>query len=100
MNLDNFSQITKVLRTEYGLDSTDALIINELMRMRGHGDVPTMTLIKNFSEASQATTHTRVKKLIKAGWISRIGDEENLRVRKLVPTEKALNMVRHLGSVL
>jgi len=100
MKLDNFSHAIKMLRMDYGLDSTDVLIINELMRMRGKGDVPTMTLIKNFTESSQATTHTRVKKLIKAGWIERTNDEDNLRLRKLTPTDKALDMVRHLDSVL
>jgi DNA-binding MarR family transcriptional regulator len=58
-----------------------------------------MEIIKNFKAASHATTHSRIKKLVKHGFINRVADESNLRIKKLEPTPKYNDLVKYLGEL-
>jgi DNA-binding MarR family transcriptional regulator len=67
--------------------------------MNKQGDVLTMQFIKNFDGASEATTHARMKRLVQSGLLSRVGDDENLRIKKLKPTNKTSELVRYLAEI-
>jgi DNA-binding MarR family transcriptional regulator len=99
MKLEKLALALYSLRNRFKVDSTDLLILNAVLEMRKEGDVLTMQFIKNFKGASQATTHARMKKLLKNGLLVRVGDNENLRVKKLEPTAKTTELVKYLGEI-
>jgi DNA-binding MarR family transcriptional regulator len=99
MKLDKLAQALTDVRSKFKLDSTDLLIINSVLEMKKHGDVLTMQFVKNFGGASEATTHMRMKKLIKRGLLVRVGDDQNLRIKKLEPTGKTTELVKYLAEI-
>jgi DNA-binding MarR family transcriptional regulator len=58
-----------------------------------------MGIIRNFKATSPATTHARIKKLVRHGLIDRVADETNLRIKKLQPTAKYNDLVKYLGEI-
>jgi DNA-binding MarR family transcriptional regulator len=99
MNLDKLAQALNTVRDKFKIDSTDLLILNSVIEMNKRGDVLTMQFIKNFDGASEATTHARMKRLVQSGLLSRVGDDENLRIKKLKPTNKTSELVRYLAEI-
>ena len=100
MRLEKLAAALGGLRSKYNVDGTDVLILNAVYAMkREHGEVLTMQFIKSFKGASQATTHARMKKLLRCGLLDRVGDEKNLRVKKLEPTPKTQELVKYLAEV-
>lgn len=100
MKLEKLAAALNGLRSKYNVDGTDILILNAVYAMKQeHGEVLTMQFLKNFKGASQATTHARMKKLLKHGLLVRVGDEDNLRVKKLEPTTKTRELVKYLGEI-
>lgn len=100
MRLEKLAVALNGLRSKFNVDGTDILILNAIYAMKQeHGEVLTMQFIKNFKGASQATTHARMKKLLKCGLLARVGDEKNLRVKKLEPTTKTRDLVKYLAEV-
>lgn len=99
MKLEKLALALYSLRSKFKVDSTDILILNAVIEMKKQGDVLTMQFIKNFKGASQATTHARMKRLLQNGLLARVGDDENLRVKKLEPTAKTSELVKYLGEL-
>jgi hypothetical protein len=99
MKLDKLAQALNNVRDKFKVDSTDLLILNSVIEMNKQGDVLTMQFIKNFDGASEATTHARMKRLVQSGLLSRVGDDENLRIKKLKPTNKTSELVRYLAEI-
>jgi len=99
MKLDKLAQALNNVRDKFKVDSTDLLILNSVIEMNKQGDVLTMQFIKNFKGASEATTHARMKKLVQYGLLSRVGDENNLRIKKLKPTNKTSELVKYLAEI-
>jgi hypothetical protein len=99
MKLDKLAQALNNVRDKFKVDSTDLLILNSVIEMNKQGDVLTMQFIKNFDGASEATTHARMKRLVQSGLLSRVGDDENLRIKKLKPTNKTSELVKYLAEI-
>jgi len=99
MKLEKLALALNSLRSKFKVDNTDILILNGVLEMKKHGDVQTMQFIKNFKGASQATTHARMKKLLRQGLLARVGDDDNLRVKKLEPTAKTTELLKYLGEI-
>jgi DNA-binding MarR family transcriptional regulator len=99
MKLDKLAQALNNVRDKFKVDSTDLLILNSIIEMNKQGDVLTMQFIKNFDGASEATTHARMKRLVQSGLLSRVGDDENLRIKKLKPTNKTSELVKYLAEI-
>jgi DNA-binding MarR family transcriptional regulator len=99
MKLDKLAQALNNVRDKFKIDSTDLLILNSVIEMNKQGDVLTMQFIKNFDGASEATTHARMKRLVQSGLLSRVGDDENLRIKKLKPTNKTSELVKYLAEI-
>ena len=99
MKLDKLAQALNNLYAKFGVDTTDLLILNDVIEKNKQGDVLTMQFIKNFDGASQATTHARMKKLLDYGLLSRGGDDRNLRIKKLKPTSKTNELVKYLAEI-
>lgn len=99
MKLEKLATALYGLESKFKVDSTDVLIIHAVLEMKKQGDVLTMQFIKNFKGASQATTHARMKKLLRNGLLARVGDDENLRVKKLEPTARTSELLKYLGEV-
>lgn len=99
MKLEKLATALYGLKSKYKVDSTDLLILNAVIEMKKQGDVLTMQFIKNFKGASPATTHARMKKLVRNGLVARVGDDQNLRIKKLEPTAKTNDLLKYLGEI-
>jgi DNA-binding MarR family transcriptional regulator len=99
MKLEKLAQALNDVRNKFKIDSTDLLIISSILEMKKQGDVLTMQFVKNFEGASEATTHMRMKKLIKRGLLARVGDDQNLRIKKLEPTGKTNELLKYLAEI-
>jgi DNA-binding MarR family transcriptional regulator len=40
-----------------------------------------------------------MKRLVQSGLLSRVGDDENLRIKKLKPTNKTSELVKYLAEI-
>lgn len=100
MRIDKLCVAIAGLKSKYKLDSTDVLLLNAIVSThKDNGGATIMGIIKNFKAASYATTHSRIKKLVKYGLIDRVADETNLRIKKLQPTAKYNDLVKYLGEI-
>lgn len=114
MRIDKLCVAIAGLKSKYKLDSTDILLLNAIVSTnKDDGGVTIMDIIRNFKEASYATTHRRIKKLRKHGLINRVADETNpgskpssmpkhvkkRRVKKLKPTAKYNDLVKYLREI-
>lgn len=99
MKLEKLAQALNDVRNKFKIDSTDLLIISSILEMKKQGDVLTMQFVKSFEGASEATTHMRMKKLIKRGLLARVGDDQNLRIKKLEPTGKTNELLKYLAEI-
>ena len=100
MRIDKLCVAIAGLKSKYKLDSTDVLLLNAIVSThKDNGGATIMGIIRNFKAASHATTHSRIKKLVKHGLIDRVADETNLRIKKLQPTAKYNDLVKYLGEI-
>lgn len=100
MRLDKLAAALNGLRSKYKVDGTDVLILNAILALkREHDEVLTMQFIASFKGASPATTHARMKKLLRYGLLARVVDDTNLRVKKLEPTAKTNELVKYLAEI-
>ena len=114
MRIDKLCVAITGLKSKYKLDSTDILLLNAIVSAnKDDGEVTIMDAIKNFKEASYATTQRRIKKLRKHGLIDRVFDETNpggksspmpkhvkrRRVKKLKPTAKYNDLIKYLREI-
>ena len=99
MKLDHLAFALDAVSQGFDVDATDLLIISSVIEKNKTGDVYTMKFIKEFKSVSQATVHARMKKLIDKGLLARTGDEKNLRVKKLQPTDKTEELVKFVESI-
>lgn len=87
MKLYELADKLKNLKTVHDLDGLDVILINEVNNLGA--DAFVMRVLKGFDLCSQATTHTRIKKLIKKEVLAIELDGANMRTKRLVLTEKA-----------
>lgn len=100
MKIDKLGVALAGLKHKYKLDSMDILLLNAIVAAhKEKGEATIMEIIKNFKSASHATTHARIKRLVNHGFIDRVGDENNLRVKKLETTSKYNDLVKYLGEI-
>jgi DNA-binding MarR family transcriptional regulator len=86
MKLYELANMLKTLKTEHDIDGIDIVLINEVNNLGD--DAFIMRVLKEFKLCSQATTHTRIKKLIKKELLAIELDGTNLRTKKLILTDK------------
>jgi DNA-binding MarR family transcriptional regulator len=86
MKLDELATTLKKLKTTHDLDGIDLILINEVDKLGS--DAFVMRVLKGFDLCSQATTHTRIKKLIKKEMLTTELDGANMRTKRLVLTDK------------
>ena len=87
MKLYELANMLETLKVEHDLDSLDIILINKVNNL--HTEAFVMRVLKEFKLCSQATTHTRIKKLIKKEVLATELDGANMRTKRLVLTKKA-----------
>lgn len=84
MNLEQLTNALIKTHTELGVDAIDLMLLHTITnKLRIEGEATIMPIIDNFGLTSRATTHARLKNLIRNGFISWDSDENNLRVKLL-----------------
>lgn len=86
MKLEQIGSLLEQLKLDHDLDGTDVLIINAVNKLGA--DALVTRVMKEFQLASKNTTHSRIKKLIKLGFLKAEFDDNNLRTKQLVLTGK------------
>lgn len=87
MKLNELAITLRIFKTAHDLDGLDLILINEVNKLGA--DAFVMRVLKVFDLCSQATTHTRIKKLIKKEVLAIELDGANMRTKRLVLTKKA-----------
>ena len=100
MKLDQLANALMRVHAELGVDAIDLMLISTIAnKLRQEGEATIMPVIENFGLTSQATTHARLKKLIKNGFISWDSDENNLRIKLLKHGDKYHQLENLLSSI-
>ena len=86
MKLYEIANMLEALNTEHDLDGLDIILINKVNNL--HTEAFVTRVMKDFKLCSPATTHSRIKKLIKKELLSTELDGGNLRTKRLVLTDK------------
>jgi DNA-binding MarR family transcriptional regulator len=86
MKLEQISNLLEQLKVNHDLDGTDLIIINTVNKLGVNALVT--RVMKEFQLASKGTTHSRIKKLIKLGFLKTELDDDNQRTKQLVMTGK------------
>ena len=98
MRLDKMATALREARTSFGLDMTDVLILDDVVRKRKQmGEVTIMEIIDSCDAASPATVHARIKRLCENGFLRKDVHPSNLRVRVLDTHDEYDKLVKRLG---
>lgn len=83
------------------LDHIEKELLDKLTTAYYNNQFPTIgDFTKMSSLASQATIHNRIKTLIAKGYISLVADDDDSRIKHLVPTKFCLSFYRDLSTAV
>ena len=100
MNLEQLSRALLKTHTELGLDAIDLVLLHTVThKLKLEGEATIMPIIDNFELTSRATTHARLKNLIRNGFVGWDGDENNLRVKLLKKGEQYNKLEQLLSTI-
>lgn len=100
MKLDKLAEVLMHIKKEFKLDDTDIMLLGCAAKMeREQGEVSTMGLIGTFKEASECTTHTRIKKLCDKKILNKMSDKSNQRTKMIVAGDKFGDLLNYLSGV-
>jgi len=97
MKIQQMSHALKVMRDKYGLDATDLELLGEFVHLEN--DVTIMDFIAAFSGASQATTHSRIKRLCEKNILKKVDVSDNLRYKTLEKGSEYNNLIKVLEKL-
>jgi hypothetical protein len=88
------------MRSEYGLDATDLMVLDEVMRIkRVAGEVTIMEIVDKSKAASPATVHARIKLLCDMDLLKKSPHHTNLSYRMLDKGPEFDRLTKILGDV-
>ena len=92
---------TKSIKGRVELDSVDARILEELaVSWKDGTPITVVQMMTSVAFVSTTTAHRRLKSLRKNGLINLQLNEEDNRVKFIIPTEKALQHFEYLGRTM
>lgn len=84
MKLSKLALAISNVRSAYGVDGTDLLVLNEVMQAKHYaGEVTIMEIVDKSKAASPATIHARIKILCAKQILVKVEQATNLRLRML-----------------
>lgn len=100
MRLDKLASALSSMRKEYGLDATDLMVLDEVMRTkRVAGEVTIMEIVDKSKAASPATVHARIKLLCDMDLLKKSPHHTNLSYRMLDKGPEFDRLTKILGDV-
>lgn len=100
MRLDKLASALGSMRKEYGLDATDLMVLDEVMRTkRVAGEVTIMEIVDKSKAASPATVHARIKLLCDMDLLKKSPHHTNLSYRMLDKGPEFDRLTKILGDV-
>lgn len=100
MRLDKLASALSAVRSAYGLDATDLMVLDEIMRIkRMAGEVTIMEIVDKSEAASPATVHARIKSLCNMDLLKKTPHHTNLSYRMLEKGPEFDQLVKILGDV-
>lgn len=99
MKLDKLAHALVEMKTRFDVDGLDLLIINSVLTGQKAGPVPVMSVIESFTHSAQATTHSRLSRLVSIGLLEYEPDENDRRVKNVVATSTLDEMIGYLAAI-
>lgn len=100
MKLDKLASALITMRSEYGLDATDLMVLDEVMRTkRVAGEVTIMEIVDKSKAASPATVHSRIKLLCDMDLLQKTPHHTNLSYRMLDKGPEFDRLTKILGDI-
>lgn len=100
MKLDKIAIALREARASFGLDMTDLMILDDVVRTRKQmGEVTIMEIVDSSDAASRATVHERIKRLCANGFLRKDSHPGNLRVKVLDTHDEYDKLVKRLGAL-
>jgi hypothetical protein len=100
MKLNDIGDALYSVRERFDIDGIDLMMLSDFSRMQAKGDEATiMAFIGEFVGTSQATTHSRIKKLCDKNILKKADMEGNLRYKTLEKGAEFDRLVKLLASV-
>jgi predicted transcriptional regulator len=100
MRLDKLASALSAVRSAYGLDATDLMVLDEVMRTkRVAGEVTIMEIVDKSKAASPATVHARIKLLCDMDLLKKSPHHTNLSYRMLDKGPEFDRLTKILGDV-
>ena len=100
MRLDKLASALSAVRSAYGLDATDLMVLDEVMRTkRVAGEVTIMEIVDKSKAASPATVHARIKLLCEMDLLQKKPHHTNLSYRMLDKGPEFDRLTKILGDV-
>jgi predicted transcriptional regulator len=100
MRLDKLASVLSAVRSEYGLDATDLMVLDEVMRTkRVAGEVTIMEIVDKSKAASPATVHARIKLLCEMDLLKKSPHHTNLSYRMLDKGPEFDRLTKILGDL-
>lgn len=100
MKLDKLGVALREARKSFGLDMTDLLILDDVVRARKQaGEVTIMEIVESCDAASPATVHERIKRLCANDFLRKDTHPKNLRVKVLDTGGEYDKFIKRLGLV-
>ena len=100
MRLDKLASALSAVRSAYGLDATDLMVLDEVMcTKRVAGEVTIMEIVDKSKAASPATVHARIKLLCDMDLLKKSPHHTNLSYRMLDKGPEFDRLTKILGDV-
>ena len=100
MKLDKLANALRTAQTNHGLDAVDLILLDEIVnQMRQPDPVTIMEVIRSSVAASQATVHSRIKKLCVQDILKKVDHPGSLRHKVLVRGPMFTSLTQDLAGV-
>ncbi len=100
MRLKQLGEALTVCSNDFGMDGIDLLLLYTAVKTRAEtGEVTIMNFIDNFTHTSPATAHKKIKQLCDKHLLIKVGDDKNLRLKRLEKGAKYDEFIKRLAEV-
>lgn len=84
MKLEKLAEALARVRNDFGMDATDVMVLDEVLRLKkSGGEVTIMEIVDRSSVASPATVHARIKSLCEKDILMKVEHRSNMRYKML-----------------
>ena len=100
MRLKQLGEALAVCSNDFGMDGIDLMLLYTAVKTKAEtGEVTIMNFIENFAHTSPATAHKKIKQLCDKHLLIKVGDDKNLRLKRLEKGANYDEFIKRLAEV-